>query len=153
MRKRRVVGRIYGMEYSWKGHTDRNRHKNRIKRSRQARLVYVTDINRNIPTTWRWTRGDPANRSTWLMWPGEKRGPHQNHYFNLALLRSERGQQLGSSTRERNAWISRLKRLVTKQQARTTGCLPELAFSKRVFCKTADILSRRLKRVKIITQK
>ena len=38
MRKRRVVGRIYGMKYSWKGHKDRNRHKNRIKRSGQARL-------------------------------------------------------------------------------------------------------------------
>ena len=24
MRKRRVVGRIYGMKYSWKGHKDRN---------------------------------------------------------------------------------------------------------------------------------
>ena len=32
MRKRTVVGRIYGMKYSWKGHKDRNRHKNRIKR-------------------------------------------------------------------------------------------------------------------------
>ena len=32
VRKRRVVGRIYGMKYSWKGHEDRNRHKNRIKR-------------------------------------------------------------------------------------------------------------------------
>ena len=55
VRKRRVVGRIYGMKYSWKGHKDRNRHKSRIKRSGQARLVYVEeDINRNIPTTWRW---------------------------------------------------------------------------------------------------
>ena len=33
MRKRRVVGRIYRMSYSWKGHEDRNRRKNRIKRS------------------------------------------------------------------------------------------------------------------------
>ena len=41
MRKRRVVGRICGMKYIWKGHTDRNRYKNRIKRSGQARLVYV----------------------------------------------------------------------------------------------------------------
>ena len=32
------------MKYSWKGHKDRNRHKNRIKRSEQARLVYVKDI-------------------------------------------------------------------------------------------------------------
>ena len=30
---------------------DRNRRKNRIKRSGQVQLVYVTDINRNIPTT------------------------------------------------------------------------------------------------------
>ena len=50
-RKRRVLGGIYGMKYSLKGHKDRNRHKNRIKRSRQARLVHVKNINRNIPTT------------------------------------------------------------------------------------------------------
>ena len=58
MRKRRVVGRIYEMKYSWKGHNDRNRHKKRITRSGAARLVYVIEINRNIPTTWRWDRGD-----------------------------------------------------------------------------------------------
>ena len=28
----RIVGRIYGMKYSWNGHKDRNRHKNRIKK-------------------------------------------------------------------------------------------------------------------------
>ena len=39
MSERRVAGRIYGMKYSWKGHKDRNRHKNRIKRSGQTRLV------------------------------------------------------------------------------------------------------------------
>ena len=50
VRKRRAVGRMIGMKYSGKGHKDRNRHKNRIeKRSGQARLVYVKDINRNIP--------------------------------------------------------------------------------------------------------
>ena len=58
MRKRRVVGRISEMKYNWKGHKDRNRHKNRIKRSGQTRLVYVKDTNRNIPTTWRRARGD-----------------------------------------------------------------------------------------------
>ena len=31
VRKRRVVGRIYGLKYSGKGHKDRNRHKNRVK--------------------------------------------------------------------------------------------------------------------------
>ena len=29
------------MKYSWKGHKDGNRHKNRIKRSGQAGLVHV----------------------------------------------------------------------------------------------------------------
>ena len=36
VRKRRVVGRIYGMKYSLKGHEDRNRHKDRMKRRGQA---------------------------------------------------------------------------------------------------------------------
>ena len=58
MRKRRVVGRIYGMKNNWKSHEDRNRHKDRIKRSGQARLVYVKNINSNNPTTWRWANGD-----------------------------------------------------------------------------------------------
>ena len=50
VRKLRDVGRIYGMKYSGEGHENRSRHKNRIKRSGQAPLVYVKDINRNIPT-------------------------------------------------------------------------------------------------------
>ena len=62
MRKRKVVGRTDGMKYRWKGHTDRNRHKNRTKRSGQARLVYAKNINRNIPTTCRWARGDSLCR-------------------------------------------------------------------------------------------
>ena len=51
VRKRRVVGRIYGMAYSGKVHKDRSRHTNRIKRSGQAQLVFVTNTNRNILTT------------------------------------------------------------------------------------------------------
>ena len=66
MRKRKLVGRIYGMKYSWKHHKDRNRRKNRIKRSGQARWVYISDINRNIPTTWRWARGDSEPKSHWI---------------------------------------------------------------------------------------
>ena len=54
MRKRRVVGRIHGINI-WKGH--KGIHRNRIKRSGQARLVYVWDINGNIPTTKRSARG------------------------------------------------------------------------------------------------
>ena len=38
-------------EIQLKGQKDRNGHKNRIKRNVQARLVYVKDINRHIPTT------------------------------------------------------------------------------------------------------
>ena len=50
-------------ENSWteiqlKGYKDRNRHKNRIKRIGQVRLVYVKNINRNIPTTRREPYGD-----------------------------------------------------------------------------------------------
>ena len=44
MRKWRVVGRIYGMKCSRKGHKNRNRHTNRKKKSGQARLVYVENI-------------------------------------------------------------------------------------------------------------
>ena len=33
-----------GLKHHWKGHKDRNRHKNRIRRSGQGRLVYVFDI-------------------------------------------------------------------------------------------------------------
>ena len=53
---------MYGMKYSWKGHKDRNRHKNRVNRNGQARLIYVKNINRNIPTTWRWARRDERER-------------------------------------------------------------------------------------------
>ena len=38
-------------EIQLKGHKDRNTHKNKTKRSGQARLVYVKNINSNIPTT------------------------------------------------------------------------------------------------------
>ena len=38
-------------EIQLKGPKDRNRHKNRTKRSGQVRLVHVLDMNRNIPTT------------------------------------------------------------------------------------------------------
>ena len=38
-------------EIQLKDHKDRNRQKNRIKRSGQVRLVYVNDMNRNIPAT------------------------------------------------------------------------------------------------------
>ena len=31
-----------------------------MKRSWQARLAYVKNINRNVPSTWRWARGDQA---------------------------------------------------------------------------------------------
>ena len=54
------------MKYSWNGHKDRSRHKNGIERSEQAGLVYVFDINRNIPTTWSWALGN--NFKTTFLW-------------------------------------------------------------------------------------
>ena len=45
----------FGMKYSWKGHKNRNRHKNRIKRSGKLGW-FMSDINHNIPTMWRWAR-------------------------------------------------------------------------------------------------
>ena len=58
MKKRGAVGKIYGMKYSRKGHKDRNRHKNRIKRSGKTRLVYVKNTNHSIPTMRRCARGN-----------------------------------------------------------------------------------------------
>ena len=73
VRKRRVFGWSYGTENSWKGHKERHRHLNRIKRSGQARLVHVKNINGNIPTTWRWAPGD----LDWGQTPLEITGAHQ----------------------------------------------------------------------------
>ena len=57
------------MKCSWKGHKDWNRHHKRIKRSGQAWLVYVKDINCNIPNTGRWARGDISYKCWWwLFW-------------------------------------------------------------------------------------
>ena len=62
MRKRRVVGRIYGTKYSWKNHKDRSRHKNRIKKGVGKLSWFISDINRNIPATWRWAHGGRKRR-------------------------------------------------------------------------------------------
>ena len=40
------------------GREDRNKTKNRMKRSRPAWLIYVKNMNLNIPSTWKWARGD-----------------------------------------------------------------------------------------------
>ena len=48
------------MKYSWKGHKDRNRHKNRTKGVGKLGW-FMSDINRNIPTTWGWARGNYDN--------------------------------------------------------------------------------------------
>ena len=47
------------MKYGWKGHKDRNRHKNRIKRSGQGRLVYVYTV------TSRPREGEPVGTLSW----------------------------------------------------------------------------------------
>ena len=103
------------MKYSWTGHEERNKHNNRIKRSGQARLVYVRHkpwnphhmLNRNIPTTWRWARGARDARTDFLLqesnwWQREKRSasfyivcsfekedfPQSSHPVLFCLLRS-----------------------------------------------------------------
>ena len=91
MRKWGLVGRIYGMKYKWKGHRDRNRHKNRVKRSGQPKLVYVKDINRNTPTTWRWAPGE--QHSTALKQSTSPTGQHcftvKHISYRTALLYSK----------------------------------------------------------------
>ena len=47
MRKRRVVGRIYGTKYSWKCHKDKNRPKNR------AKYVYEAISRKELDMYWR----------------------------------------------------------------------------------------------------
>ena len=90
MRKRRVVGWLYGTKCSWKGHTDR--HKTRTKRSEQAGLVYVKNINRNIPTTWRWACGDRSHR-----YPAHTSTLYPVHHPNLNRLYTE-GSDRGKRT-------------------------------------------------------
>ena len=91
MRKRRVVGRIYAMKYSWRGHRDRNTHKKRIKRSGQARLVYVRNVNRSIPTTW-FKNGNAKCKTlfcsysnTWRSWSVVNTGLFKHRNANLGL--------------------------------------------------------------------
>ena len=108
MRKQRVVGRMYGMKYSWKGHKDRNRHKSRMKRRGQARLVYIKDINRKIPTRKRWARQDLSQRrkrtegtSCWwsaLACVREGKGQRERYVDDLSLLVSEKEKDRGNVT-------------------------------------------------------
>ena len=123
MRKRWVVGRIYGMKYSWKGHKDRNRHKTRIKnkkykKSEQARLVYVKDINCcNIPTTWRWARRVPRRKR------GRKRTStvkRQKQTTYLCVNLSALPLPSGSATLRYKTWAVQSFNL--KSVTRATSC-------------------------------
>ena len=49
------------MKYSCKGYKDTNRYKNRLKWSGQVQLVYVKDINHNIPPR----EGEPVGTVWW----------------------------------------------------------------------------------------
>ena len=101
VRKRRVVGRIYGIQYKWKGHKDRNRHRSRIERSGQARLAYVKDMNRNIPSMWRGARED----GTWLAcrtWDES----HSNCFYTSSIHKSlnhKRSQAITSNYKQSQA--------------------------------------------------
>ena len=75
MRKQRVVGRSYGMKYSWMGHKDRNRRKNRIKKKGWASSVglFLWHKPQTSPTTWRWTRRHHSHITNddypYIVWP------------------------------------------------------------------------------------
>ena len=119
MRKRRVVGRIYGMKYSRKGHKERNRYKNRIKRSGQARLVYVEDLNRNIPTTWRRACGDVTSCHMHLLdslhtkssWPRETGAAVKSPSLKIQKWKPQIHQISSDKLRNRNEnSVSRIQR-------------------------------------------
>ena len=91
------------MKYSSKGHKDRNRHKNRIKRSRQARLVYVKRHKQEHPhhvkvSSWGWlpTVWGPCMhkaRGTVVDPAGFSSSSHLSHYmFSLVSLHQTRWQ-------------------------------------------------------------
>ena len=78
-----------------KGCKDRNRHKNRIKRSEQARLVYIKNTNRTFPPR----EGEPAG-------PGLKETfikRNIDERTNKAEIRPEEESQKAKSFQE-NYW-------------------------------------------------
>ena len=82
MRKRRVVGRICGMKYSWKGHNDRNRHKNRIKRVGKLGWFMSKARGSVSATTMEWctphhTKGSPRGPAT------TRQKNRTNHFYHL----------------------------------------------------------------------
>ena len=94
MTKRRVFGRVFGMKYSWKGHKDRNWHKNGINRN-GARLVYVKALTATSPAR----DGEPVgtadtSRLDYIRWrydaDTEKERPTQPSCIILDMTR--RGQ-------------------------------------------------------------
>ena len=58
------------------------------KRSGQARLVYVFDVNRNIPITWRWARGDNKTlpNKWWCQFTADERYQQQLNETNYLDL-------------------------------------------------------------------
>ena len=120
MRKRRVVGRIYGRKYSWMGQWERNRHKKRMKKNGQAVLVYVKNMNRNIPTTWNWVRGDCQKH--------EQQHPHHVKLSPWGLFKTctTQGQDFVDRRDERGVERESTRRSTLKDETGSLSVRPTL---------------------------
>ena len=83
MRKRRAVGRIYGMKYSWKGHIDRNRHKHK-KKVRASSVGLCQKHKPQRPYHVNVSPCGPQNKAFWKLTHGTMSVSHvQNIHFLL----------------------------------------------------------------------
>ena len=83
MRKRRVVGRIYRMKYSWKGHKDtRNRRKNRKKKEWASSVGLYQKCKPQRPHHVTVSPRGPQNKAFWKLTHGTMGTSHlQNIHF------------------------------------------------------------------------
>ena len=84
------------MKYSWKGHNDRNRHKNKIKRSGHTQLVYVKGVNHTIPIMWRWASGGGKVGNYMSRWGW--------HILNIGIITESKAQE--QKHKKHKAYIS-----------------------------------------------
>ena len=115
------------MKYSWKGHKDRNRHKNRIKRSRQE---YVTAID-----------GEQMNSEDIYFLKKSLIGPLQTKkWVKLsevaeAILKFHCIQRSAPSESHINLWSMRL----TQQQSKNSAAAQPLIEIKRYIPKQFSV--------------
>ena len=122
-------------------------YKNRIKRCGQARLVYVTDINRNIPTTWRWARGDynrvaSSTTAAATINNNSNSNSWQRHIASENICRS--WQCIGSlyTVTSKRSLAGNTKKHLAAMQKQQEPCLQQLANTpgKQIFYPDIDLL-------------